>query len=475
MKKKNKEDQDLKNIFEKKHLIKAPKVAHEKSLVAFQQGLESSKMTKPANPKFKRQLFASIGSAAVIGIMVILLLDTDLFANNDPSSTPSPPAADVEEETVEEVEENMEQSGQPIHLNDIGEDEEFINEVLERPIFDANSYSPNLQSFDNAFVLDLPTNWSMEETTEDDHLNVYLSGDETEQIQIILFNKEQTDGALIDYAEELLSNYNHTDQTIVPSSSIIEKITQEPLSFNRYEMLFPFNIEEAQVYAFKNEDIGRYYEIFIAEFFNRQMIYVADLPLDNKETWQTSWEMLASLAPEEMPYLMLDETEMHPTYARPVEGEAIVHLGALRIDSIDIELYVNEELGMTSYIESGTETEKIDEDVYTEWRFYDRRFSDFSFYSYGMVKEGFPLDQGYQPIFNTFGMDPALYNEKDGAIPHHYNYGNNSGGNNYNGYIEFFEVEGNWYFERVHEDYQDYNGGIFHERMRLLKNEAEHF
>ncbi|MFA1822340.1 hypothetical protein ACDX78_19620 [Virgibacillus oceani] len=481
MKKKNDENQELKKIIKQKSLIKAPKEAHQKSLRTFQKGMETNKMTKPSNSKINRQLLASIAtSAAVIGIMIVLLLDTDLFANNEPSSTPSPPAADVEEdveeEIEEEVEENAEQSSQPIHLKDIGEDGEFINEVLERPIFDAMEYHPRYQSFDeNQFVLDLPSNWSMEETTEEDNLNVHLSGDETEQIQIILFDEDQTNEAIIDYAEELLSSYNQTDQTIVPSSSIIEKITQEPLSFNRYEMLFPFNIEEAQVYAFKNEDIGRYYELFVAELFNRQMIYVSDLPLDNKDTWQTSWEMLASLAPEETPLLILDETEMHPTYDRPLQGEAIVAKGALSIDTVDLELYVNEELGMTSYFESTTETDKIDDDLYTEWRFYDKRYSDYSFYSYGMLKEGFPLDQGYQLIFETFDMDPATYEEMDGAIPYHYSYGNNANGNNYNGYIEFFEVEDSWYFVRVHEDYQDYNGGIFHERMRLLKNEAEYF
>src|SRR5699024_2489213 len=112
----NNEDQELKNIMKQKSLIKAPKEAHQKSLRTFQKGLETNTTTKHAKPKINKHLFASIAtSAAVIGIMLVLLLDTNLFTNNDPGSIPSTPSTTDEDE---EVEDNSVQDGKSIHLKE---------------------------------------------------------------------------------------------------------------------------------------------------------------------------------------------------------------------------------------------------------------------------------------------------------------------------------------------------------------------
>ena len=111
---KNDEDQELKNIIKQKHLIKAPEDANQKSLLAFRKGLEAKTMKKSSKLKINRQLFASIvTSAAVIGIMIVLLLDTDLFANNELGSTPSQPAADVGEDVEEKAEQNDQPNQEP--------------------------------------------------------------------------------------------------------------------------------------------------------------------------------------------------------------------------------------------------------------------------------------------------------------------------------------------------------------------------
>jgi hypothetical protein len=110
LKKKNNEDEELKNIIKQKSLIKAPKEAHQKSLYTFRKGLETNTVIKSSKSKFNRQLFASIAtSTAVIGIMIVLLLDTDLFVNNELGLTPFTPSTTGEEE----AEDNPEQNDQP--------------------------------------------------------------------------------------------------------------------------------------------------------------------------------------------------------------------------------------------------------------------------------------------------------------------------------------------------------------------------
>ncbi|WP_368505007.1 hypothetical protein AB3N04_04995 [Alkalihalophilus sp. As8PL] len=196
--------------------------------------------------------------------------------------------------------------------------------------------------------------------------------------------------------------------------------------------------------------------------------------MEDKESWTTSWLVFSFMRIVDIPHTIQgSETERHPEYNRPIEKKVVLDVGASYFEEVDIELYVDDELGMTSYLPKGTEVEQIEHEHFTEWRFTEPGVSENSFYSFGKLKNDFPFQRSMQTMFGAFDINLEHYEDLGGGTGYGYGYYSGMDEEFIDGYIQLFESPNGWYYHHKHADREDYNGGVYTQRLRMFIDSIE--
>lgn len=398
-----------------------------------------------------------IGAIAVIGIATLFFLNDD-----------SIPSDSTDQD--EHVEESAEGS---IKLQDMEVDPHILNWVLERPSFDYEDLNRMIRYriYNSVFSVPLIHGWTRKEEDDGDMHSSFITGPESERMNIYIFDYDVEEKQISEKIDRILSQITFTESTVLPYDTVIEKLESSFDTYPFFGDFFVFNKEETEMYAFLDATNGRLTELYITKLFGQPLIFTGEFPLTNKEHWHLPWVIFSQIHLQKSPYIIQGtEGEEHPKYQRPMEKD-VVHWGSPNFQPVHLELYENEELGFTSYLPSNTNVERIEYDHFTEWRFSNPAISKHSYYSFGKLKENFPLDQGREIMFSALEIE----NEQEeyyGEDPYYYNYYNGEDGN-YSGYVTLFEQSGSWYYRHIHEDYQDYNGGRLWENLSMFVDYME--
>ncbi|UCZ55018.1 hypothetical protein LGQ02_09965 [Bacillus shivajii] len=448
---------ELRNIL-KQQTMKSSKEARDKSLHAFEEGLKDvieSQQKEQKRKKLRQRLIGSVATVAAAGIAGLLILNSTFLQGDSLVNDANTGVGGGENGELPYAEEN----------------EVLIERVLDRPSFDHDDFNAmgSYNIYNDKLSVRLPTTWSVEEEEGEVAHSVYMNGPETERMEFILLNEGISEAQLEEKIREITTEFSEKESVTIPVETIIDEVRMKIAILFPFDNVFPFNIENTEVSAIIDEENGRFKELYVSELFGQPMVFIADLPLDHLESWTLPWIFFSYMRVVDTPYTIHgSEGEQHPEYDRPKEKNVILPVGASRFEEVDVELYEIEELGITSYLPSDTEVERIEHEYFTEWRFTEPFVSEKSFYSFGKLMDGFPLDEGKEIMFNAFNIDVAYHEDLGGGIPHHYSYYSGMEGEFIDGYIQLFEISGEWFYKHKHADREDYNGGVYIQRLQMF-------
>ncbi|KHF40540.1 hypothetical protein [Halalkalibacter okhensis] len=464
------EDEELRYIMQKRKAMKASKEARNKSLLAFQKGLKDLS-TRPRKEQKRKKLgqrvIGGVATLAAASIAGLLILNLTVFQDDTQDEVPT--------HTLPEDGKGEIRAGESIDLQHIEENVELVKRVLERPTFDYDDLNAmnTTNIYNNTFSVHLPRNWFVEEEEGEDVHSVKINGPDSEQMNLLVFDIDAGEELIEEQIQKLTADFSQTAETIVPTNTLIEEMRMNfQISFP-FDHVFPFDMENTRMYAFIDEESGRFMELYVSDLLGQPMIYTADFPLDNKESWFVSW-LIFTYMRVQTPYTVPgSEGELHDEYQRPLEKTVLLQIGAFGFEEVQLELYENEEVGITSYLPPETTIERIEHDYFTEWRFSEPTVSADSFYSFGKLKDGFPLEQGKEIMFDAFNIDHAYHEDLGGGTPYHYAYYSGMDEEFIDGFIELFELSGEWFYKHKHADREDYNGGVFMQRLQTFIDSLE--
>lgn len=443
------------------------KETSKKSLSAFQEGLKDAEgeVKKIKNKqKPRRKLPGVIGGTVVAGLTLFLIINSGLMNVVQESGN------EEEERLIgEEVDEEPQDD---IDVEEVGS-EELLEKALNRPSYDytvTNAMSSE-SIFNNKLDVFLPREWKVFETNESDDNYIQMMGENNEQMKMIMYEK-QDEEVMNDQIDELINQFGATDEVSVPIEKLIEKMTLNRNFNSYYENIFPFDIENIGLQIFYNEDSNQVMELYVSTLFGYPFIYTSEFNIKDVDSWNNSIILFTTMISHERS-LDLHGTygELHPIHERPISKEVLLVLGAIGMEEVEVELYENDELGLTSYLTKTTEVERIEHVEFVEWRFTEPDIPGDSFISFGKLKAGFVINNAVQTMFSAHGIDTSLYTPSESGAPlsnffaYHGQY--------LDGYFHLIEVDGEWYYSHYHGEYSVYNGGTYSERLDLFMNSIE--
>ncbi|WP_067727187.1 hypothetical protein [Oceanobacillus damuensis] len=451
-----------------KERMKASDEAREKSLLSFQDGLKQAGLHKPKKKHRKlRQRVIGIASTAVAaGIAGLLVLSTGIIGDSNSDNT-------VGQGNGRDVVHQNEENAMDVQNE---ESKNLIETVWNRPAFDYDDINgvPTSSIFNSDLKVYVPRSWTIDETEGDAAHSIHMSGTNGERMNLVLFNEDYDQEEFDARLQELTASFAEAEEVPIPVDEFIDEIRLSHQVSFPYENVFPFETENAEITAFFDEDNGKFMELYISELFGHPMIFTSELSLDDTESWMLPIRFFTFMQAADYPYMIHgSEGDLHPEFNRPIEKSVLLQIGAMGVEEVDVELYENEELNMTSYLPRGTEVERTEHGEFIEWRFTEPNVSENSFYAFGKLKSGFPLENGKEIMFDAFDIDLSYSEDLGGPIPYHYSYYSGMDEEFIDGYIELFESGGEWYYKHKHADREDYNGGVYIQRLDLFIDSIE--
>ncbi|OZU87609.1 hypothetical protein CIL03_16100 [Virgibacillus indicus] len=470
MNKFNEREDELLDSLRKQKGMKVSEEAREKSLHAFQKGLkdgEGKRGMSEKSRKYGRKIPGIIAGAAAAGISVLLFLNTGIIDSNQSGAGGN---AEIGSEENKDTESDAIKTNDQDEVNDI----DLLDKALNRPAFNYNDLNsmPTQKIFNGKIEVHLPSGWTVSETEGDNEFQIQMTGDDGEQMKLLLFDKAHAQEAFDTRIQELTADFKKTEGTAIPVDEFVENISMNrEVSFS-YPNVVPFDKENTEMTAFYNGESGQFMEMYVSELFGYPMIFTSEFSYDDDDSWNNSIIFFTFMYTGNPPLdIHGSEGENHPVYERPVEKDVILQVGASGVEQVEVELYENNELGLTGYLPKNTDIQRIEHDYFIELRFTEPNVSENSFYSFGKLKDGFPIEKGKEIMFEALDIDLSYYKESDGPIPHHYSYQDAEAF--VDGYIQLFEANGEWYYQHKHADRHDYNGGVYIQRLNMFVDSIE--
>lgn len=464
-------DEELSYIMKHKDRMKTSKAAREKSLHAFQAGLKEAgdlQKTIQKRQKLHQLVIGSTATVAAAGIAGLLIFNTT-FLQDEKSLDERDIIIGGDESREIEPEEHLEVQ-KPAIENDFS-----VETVLDRASFDYNDLNRmgDFRIFNNTFTAKLPSSWSVTEKREEDVHSVEMTGPDSESMNLLLFNETMSKDEFDDEIQKVTSQFEQLNEITLAPEAVVEELRFNSRIGFPHQEVFPFEIDNARISVYIDEETERFIELYASELFGYPFIYIAELPLTDKESWSLPWIFLTYLMVE--PPFTIPGTvgEFHPQYGRPLEKRVVIGIGAFGLEQVDVKLFEIEELKMTGYLPVNTEVRRIEHDYFIEWRFTEPGVSKNSFYSFGKLKEGFPLDQGKDIMFDAFNIYLDYQEDLGGSASRHYSYYSGMDEDFIDGHFQLFEQSGQWYYKHKHADREDYNGGVYFQRIDFFINSLE--
>lgn len=437
------------------------KEASDKSLSAFQEGLkgvegEYKKRRKIQKPR--RKLPGIIGGTVVAALTFLLIFNTGLLNTNEESAT-----EESEKVIPEEVEEE-----------NIAE--ELMEKALNRPhkVVGLSDRLPTHGIFNQKLDIQLPDEWKVFETKESDDIYTQMTSLNNEKMKLIMFQNLDDMENMNARVDELIHQFEATEEVTLPIKELTNRLKEKYIYSSIYRDIFPFEQESVELRVLYNETNNSVMEIYVSKLFGYPMIFTSEFNFDSDMSWINSVLFFSQMMPNGMEQDINGSIgELDEFHRRPLEKEVLLSIGAIGTEQVEVELYDNEELGLTSYITKTTEVERVEYEYFVEWKFTEPDVPEGSFISIGKLKEDFPMNNAAETLLSASGIDMSFYEEREHEIPdsHYIEYNDND--NYMNGHFELFEVDGEWYYSRHHGDFRIYNGGTYYQRQKLLMESIE--
>ncbi|MFK3937608.1 hypothetical protein ACI2JA_08855 [Alkalihalobacillus sp. NPDC078783] len=386
------------NPKEKKYIV-LPHSAYTKSLKAFKQGMQDTEEPKPKSRG--AYIASSLGAAALLGFIVFTFL---------PMTDNQEQPAD-EENQVEKVEEVKEEKA--VDFDEIGVDEELLSEVVERPDYELGDVGAGDNSFHNGELqLAVPDDWELSRSNDAfaNGTKTILTGFGGVRQTILIFEDEALPEEINQAKEELLSDIMYTEATEVPMDWLTYLFKEEHqlgIEFHflsRYENRFAIELDDTtKMYTLLNENDRRLYDYVEADLFGKKLILLTDINSTHSSKLASTYITLSGITPSNAYEMVAAYGPYEQKYGR--RSSITILTGMPRYDFTELLLYEHE-LGFTSYLEEGTEVEKIERNGFTEWKFVHEKNGNNSYYSFGKLDPSVSIEDAKETLINGYEFDP---------------------------------------------------------------------
>lgn len=402
------------NPKEKKYIV-LPHSAYTKSLNAFKQGMQDGAEPKPKSRG--AYIASSLGAAALLGLIIFTFLPV-----TDNQEQPAD-----EENQVEKVEEVNEEKA--VDLDEIGVNEELLSEVVERDQYelsevvesDQNELSDGGSSggtdrdfHHHELQVFVPSDWELSKNSDayENGSKTVLTGFGGVRQTILIFEKEAPSEEINQAKEELLSDIMYTKATEVPMDWLKYLFEEDQLGFefsiySKYKNRFAIELDNTTtMYTLLNENNRRLYDYVEADLFGRKLILLTDINSTHSSKLASTYITLSTIAPSSMTHggdMVAAYGPYENKYGR--RSSITILTGMPTYDFTELLLYEHE-LGFTSYLEEGTEVERIERNGFTEWKFVHEKNGNNSYYSFGKLDPSVSIEDAKETLINGYEFDP---------------------------------------------------------------------
>ncbi|MBM0066303.1 hypothetical protein [Alkalicoccobacillus gibsonii] len=436
------------NPKEKKYIV-LPHSAYTKSLNAFKQGMQDGAEPKPKSRG--AYIASSLGAAALLGFIIFTFLPV-----NDNQEQPAD-----EENQVEKVEDVMEEKA--VDFDEIDVNEELLSEVVERDQYtfsdvvqnDQYELSESSGGGDRPFHHDelqvlVPDGWELSRSNDAfaNGTKTILTGFGGVQQTILIFDNEASQEEVNHARAELLSDIVYTKATEVPMDWLRYLFEEEHRLgiefhfYSRYNNRFAIELDDTtKMYTLLNENDKRLYDYVEADLFGKKLILLTDINSTHSSKLASTYVTLSAITPSDLNDMVAAYGPYENKYGR--RSSITILTGMPTYDFTELLLYEHE-LGFTSYLEEGTEVQKIERNGFTEWKFVHEKNGNNSYYSFGKLDPSVSIEDAKETLINGYEFDPQ-YVEGASHVSF-YHILRQGQANEMLRTFELVQKQGNWYY-----------------------------
>ncbi|MCM2676818.1 hypothetical protein [Alkalicoccobacillus plakortidis] len=413
----------------KRPYIEMSNRTYKKSLRAFQEGLEESKHTKK-----QPYLLASL-SLAGAGIAAAILLFSVVNLPQPVGQSDSPVMLSDEDNQEYQV---------PESLSDVKVDSEIVNELIYRGPYVFSPIQPE-PVHNEEFWVALNPEWGSNEVSIVDGTKTTLTGPESEEINILLFDENASEEQISKETNQLLSEHPYTSGTQLPTDKLHKYLVNARIVFSHEPVGYSFN-DQSFFYSLKNDETNRFYDLFSSELYGKRIVLFADFPLEQSEKWAQSYYFMSNIFPSASPYV-LDESETVSENGRPLTKDVVTSIEYNNYQQKTVALYENTELNFSTYVPKNAEIDRFEQNGFTEWRISENP-DDKTFYSFGKLDPDFDLTRSQDILVDTYKIEPDSIDVMDEDVISFYpkeNY-DDEPTDQVSGYFSLYQLNDSWYF-----------------------------
>ncbi|MGN7312141.1 hypothetical protein ACTHQ4_13695 [Alkalicoccobacillus gibsonii] len=362
---------------------------YQKSFHAFKQGLAEA-----PSRKNKPYLLASLSLAGAA------IAATLLFASTMDAPTPNgqgdAPYILEDEKQDENVELEL-----PEGLKDIEVNIQLARQFIKRGPYVFSPTQPELLHHDEFFV-SLSTDWNVESFDIKNGTKAVLSGPDSEEVTIILFDNNSPEEIITQEANKLLDEHPYTVSTKLPYEDLRNHFINARVVLSHDRVGFTID-KDAWLYSFENDQTKRFYDLFSSKLYGKRILLFANYPLDQPDKWAQTYYFMSNIFPEESPYVLEVSDELSED-GRPLEKEVVTSIDFEGYTRLEVELYHNKELQFSTYLPKNAKVDRIAHREFTEWKITSDSESN-SFYSFAKLDSDINVDELKEILVHTYGID----------------------------------------------------------------------
>ncbi|MFK3939886.1 hypothetical protein ACI2JA_20455 [Alkalihalobacillus sp. NPDC078783] len=404
---------------------------YQKSFHAFKQGLAEA----PAR-KNKPYLLAGLslaGAAVAATLLFVSMMDAP-----SPNGQVDAPYTLVDEQQEENIE-------LPKVLKDIEINTQLARQFIKRGPYVFSPIQPELVHHDE-FYISLSTDWNAETNSIKNGTKTVLSGPDSEEVTIYLFDDDRSEDTITEVVDNLLKEHPYTSATQLPYEDLRNHFINARVVLSHDRVGFTID-KDAWLYSFENNKTNQFYDLFASRLYGKRILLFANYPLDQPDKRAQTYYFMSNIFPEESPYVLEVSDELSED-GRPLEKEIVTSIDYEGYSRLEVDLYHNKELQFSTYLPKNVKVDRIAHKEFTEWKISSETESN-TFYSFAKLDSSISIKQMEYILVNTYGIDSnsiEIYDNETIAFYPKTTFGDDEQTSEVTGYMKLYRFNEESYF-----------------------------
>lgn len=368
---------------------------YQKGFHAFKQGLDGTPSRK--NKPYLLASLALSGAAIAATLLFVSTIEAPI-----PNGQGDAPYTLVDEQQDKNAE-------LPEVLKDIEINTQLARQFIKRGPYVFSPIQPELIHHDE-FYISLSTDWNAETNPIKNGTKTVLSGPDSQEVTIYLFNDDSSEDTITEVADNLLKEHPYTSATQLPYEDLRNHFINARVVLSHDRVGFTID-KDAWLYSFENDETNQFYDLFASKLYGKRILLFANYPLDQTDLRAQTYYFMSNIFPEESPYVLEVSDELSED-GRPLEKEVVTSIDFEGYSRLEVELYHNKELQFSTYLPKNSKLDRIAHNEFIEWKISSETESN-SFYSFAKLDSDINVDELEDILVHTYGINSRTLDVHD--------------------------------------------------------------